>query len=62
MLRSTPPTRWRWASRYDRAGLPRVDAAGARSARLAHPSYRSLFTAFIVNQTGFWISHMGLQG
>ena len=29
---------------------------------LAHPSYRLLFTAFLVNQTGFWISHMGLQG
>jgi MFS family permease len=29
---------------------------------LVHPSYRLLFTAFLINQTGFWISHMGLQG
>ena len=29
---------------------------------LAHPSYRLLFAAFIVNQIGFWVSHMGMQG
>jgi MFS family permease len=29
---------------------------------LSHHPYRLLFAAFIVNQTGFWISHMGLQG
>jgi MFS family permease len=29
---------------------------------LVHPSYRLLFAAFLVNQTGFWISHMGMQG
>jgi predicted MFS family arabinose efflux permease len=40
-----------------------LGSSGGRAFRaLAHPSYRLLFTAFIVNQTGFWISHMGLQG
>ena len=40
-----------------------LGSTGGRAFRaLAHPSYRLLFTAFIVNQTGFWISHMGLQG
>ena len=29
---------------------------------LSHRPYRLLFAAFVVNQTGFWISHMGLQG
>src|SRR3989442_1599957 len=29
---------------------------------LSHRPYRLLFAAFLVNQTGFWISHMGLQG
>lgn len=28
---------------------------------LAHREYRLLFTAFVVNQTGFWISHISLQ-
>ena len=35
---------------------------GARSARCHIAPYRLLFAAFVVNQTGFWISHMGLQG
>lgn len=29
---------------------------------LAHRPYRLLFVAFLVNQTGFWISHLGMQG
>jgi len=28
---------------------------------LAHPAFRLLFVAFIINQTGFWISHLSLQ-
>jgi MFS family permease len=29
---------------------------------LAHQPFRLLFIAFLVNQTGFWISHVSLQG
>jgi MFS family permease len=29
---------------------------------LVHRPYRLLFTAFLINQTGFWISHISLQG
>jgi MFS family permease len=29
---------------------------------LAHRPYRLLFVAFLVNQTGFWVSHLGMQG
>lgn len=29
---------------------------------LRNPSFRLLFSAFLVNQTGFWISHVSLQG
>jgi len=29
---------------------------------LTHRPYRLLFTAFVVNQTGFWLSHISLQG
>lgn len=29
---------------------------------LSHHPYRLLFAAFMVNQTGFWISHIGMQG
>ena len=28
----------------------------------AHGPYRLLFVAFLVNQTGFWTSHLGMQG
>ena len=28
---------------------------------LAHEPFRLLFTAFLINQTGFWISHISLQ-
>ena len=37
---------------------PRVRAFRA----LQHPPFRLLFTAFLINQTGFWISHVSLQG
>ena len=29
---------------------------------LAHRPFRLLFSAFLINQTGFWISHISLQG
>jgi len=29
---------------------------------LGHRPYRLLFAAFLVNQTGFWISHLAMQG
>jgi len=29
---------------------------------LRHPAFRLLFVAFLVNQTGFWVSHLSLQG
>jgi MFS family permease len=29
---------------------------------LVHRPYRLLFSAFLINQTGFWISHISLQG
>ncbi len=29
---------------------------------LVHREYRLLFLAFLINQTGFWISHLSLQG
>jgi MFS family permease len=29
---------------------------------LAHRPFRLLFVAFLINQTGFWISHISLQG
>ena len=29
---------------------------------LAHREYRLLFAAFVVNQTGFWLSHISMQG
>ncbi len=28
---------------------------------LRHGSFRLLFAAFLVNQTGFWVSHISLQ-
>jgi len=50
-------------------GVPATRASGfLGSARgrafraLAHRPYRLLFVAFLVNQTGFWISHLGMQG
>ncbi len=46
------------------ARAPRIfESPKARAFRaLAHPPFRLLFTAFLVNQTGFWISHVSLQG
>jgi MFS family permease len=39
---------------------PRDSATGTFRA-LGHPAFRLLFLAFIINQTGFWISHLSLQ-
>ncbi len=41
--------------------LPPRERAGIFAA-LRHRPYRLLFAAFLVNQTGFWISHISLQG
>ena len=45
------------------ADAPRfLQSPGGRGLRaLAHRQYRLLFTAFCINQTGFWISHVSLQ-
>jgi MFS family permease len=37
-------------------------ARGRAFRALVHRPYRLLFAAFLVNQTGFWVSHMGMQG
>jgi len=42
-------------------GPPSGFGAGAFRA-LRHPAFRLLFIAFLVNQTGFWVSHISLQG
>ncbi len=46
------------------ARSPRLlESSRARAFRaLIHPPFRLLFAAFLVNQTGFWISHVSLQG
>jgi MFS family permease len=46
------------------AAAPRFLASGRGRAfrALAHRPFRLLFAAFLVNQTGFWISHISLQG
>lgn len=43
--------------------LPRFLASerGRGFRALAHREYRLLFSAFVINQTGFWISHISLQ-
>jgi MFS family permease len=45
------------------AKAPRfLDSSRGRPFRaLRHPAFRLLFTAFLVNQTGFWVSHVSLQ-
>jgi MFS family permease len=45
-------------------GVPAWRAQGrARVFRaLAHREYRLLFLAFAINQSGFWVSHLSLQG
>ncbi len=41
----------------------RVDPASAGSFRaLRHSAFRLLFISFLINQTGFWVSHISLQG
>lgn len=46
------------------ARAPRLlESPRARAFRaLRHRPFRQLFSAFLVNQTGFWISHVSLQG
>lgn len=45
-------------------GTPRFLASsrGRAFRALAHRPFRLLFASFLVNQTGFWISHISLQG
>ena len=43
------------------ANAPRERSGSAFSA-LAHREYRLLFAAFCVNQLGFWLSHIAMQG
>lgn len=45
-------------ARDDRTPGPRRGTFGA----LRHRAFRLLFVSFLVNQTGFWISHISLQG
>lgn len=33
----------------------------SRFRAFAHPAFRLLFIAFVINQTGFWVSHLSLQ-
>jgi len=40
---------------------PRRRPSGRAFRALAHREYRLLFAAFMVNQTGFWISHISIQ-
>ncbi len=37
-------------------------SSGRAFRALVHRPYRLLFTAFMINQTGFWISNISLQG
>ncbi|TMA33289.1 MAG: MFS transporter [Deltaproteobacteria bacterium] len=37
-------------------------SSGRAFRALVHRPYRLLFAAFLVNQTGFWISHVSMQG
>ncbi len=46
------------ASSADRAPLVRSGMFRA----LSHRAFRLLFVSFLINQTGFWISHISLQG
>jgi len=49
-------------------GVPAIAPGFLASSRgrafraLSHHPYRLLFAAFLVNQTGFWISHISMQG
>ena len=40
----------------------RLDLGAGAFRALAHRPFRLLFVSFLVNQTGFWISHISLQG
>jgi MFS family permease len=46
----------------DRAPHFLASSRGRAFRALVHREYRLLFTAFLINQTGFWISHVSLQG
>ena len=39
-----------------------VSARGRAFRALAHRDYRLLFTAFCISHTGFWLSHISMQG
>src|SRR5262245_1955443 len=45
-------------------GLPRWLASGRGQVfrALVHREYRLLFLAFLINQTGFWLAHLSIQG
>jgi MFS family permease len=45
----------------DRAPGFLTSSRGRAFRALAHDPFRLLFTAFLINQTGFWISHISLQ-
>lgn len=52
------------APREEVAPLPEERAtqrAPSRFRAFRHPAFRLLFIAFVINQTGFWISHLSLQ-
>jgi hypothetical protein len=46
----------------DRAPGFLASSRGRAFRALAHEPFRLLFIAFLMNQTGFWISHIGMQG
>jgi len=45
-------------------GVPRWLASGRGQVfrALVHREYRLLFLAFLINQTGFWVAHLSIQG
>ena len=45
----------------DRAPGFLASSRGRAFRALAHDSFRLLFAAFLINQTGFWISHISIQ-
>jgi MFS family permease len=45
-----------------RAGAPSAVVRTGAFRALRHRAFRLLFVAFLINQTGFWISHISLQG
>lgn len=45
-----------------RSGVPAPPPRPGTFRALQHRPFRLLFVAFMVNQTGFWVSHISLQG